>query len=99
MGTLGAKQWLPIAVALGAVLNTALQYEGLSARLTAVNGALVQMQKVRATWNSMGVVERRMPTTKTMMVSVTEAMVLAEAMAHSGGVMAPKVGDHQKGSG
>merc|ERR1712217_218224 len=72
-------------VTVTSVLTTLLLYEALEARLCAMNNAIREMQRVRSRWLSMGVVERCMPSSKTMMVTTAENAIMAVVVAYTGG--------------
>merc|ERR1719401_1473737 len=86
LGALGQKEWIPIAVALGSVLNSLLFYEALNSRLAAVNAAIQDLTMIQTRWSSYGVVEKRTRSVKAFMVEVTEQAVTREAQAYNGGM-------------
>merc|ERR1719350_485858 len=79
-------EWIPIAVALGAVLNSLLSYEAIHSRLAAVNAAIQALTMVQNRWSAYSVVEKRTRSVKGFMVEVTELAMAREAQAYSAGV-------------
>jgi len=86
LGALQRKEWIPISVALGALLTSLLQYQALQTRLLAVNAGITDLTMVISKWKSLGVVEKRTRSVKMYIVDITEAAILREAVAHAAGV-------------
>merc|ERR1719356_1126186 len=83
LGALNGQEWIPVAVALSSVLTHFLQYEGLQSRLVAVNSAITDLNALHAQWRSFGVVEKRMRSTRNLIVGVTENAILREAQTYA----------------
>ena len=91
LGAVQEKTWIPVAVAFGALLSAFLQYEGLQGRLAAMNAAIRELSELDLQWRNFGVVEKRTRSVKSLLVHVTEAAVLSEAVAYVAGAAQAKV--------
>jgi len=96
----GLKEWVPLAVALTASLTAVSQHFRLKPRLMGMNETVAALQGCITLWNSLGIVDRRMPSTRKQIVSATEAALLSALHAKTGTVgtigQPPDVADGQK---
>jgi len=81
LGALELTDWIPIAVAFGAVLGSLLSYEALQQRVASANAAVQDLTDAQVRWSSYGVVEKRTPSVKALMVEVTETAIMRDAAA------------------
>lgn len=72
------KQWIPAFVALASLLHTIIKDQMLTERLTACNIAIMKLQNLLIWWNSLTLVQRRMPTNFERLVVDSEELVNAD---------------------
>jgi len=78
------KALVPIAVACGSTINTVMQHFNLKMRLMATNSAIASLQNVLTFWNSLGIVDRRVQSSRERIVRITEEAAMQVAIAASG---------------
>mmetsp|Transcript_118232 Transcript_118232/g.376908 ORF Transcript_118232/g.376908 Transcript_118232/m.376908 type:complete len:561 (+) Transcript_118232:289-1971(+) len=82
----GLAQWAPVAMSLSTTLAAASYNMNLAARLSGLNQLITTLRNNLIFWNSITIVEKRMPHVRTHILSTTEQAVLAMVAAWTGGV-------------
>eukprot|EP00931_Biecheleriopsis_adriatica_P061316 TRINITY_DN36870_c0_g1_i1.p1 TRINITY_DN36870_c0_g1~~TRINITY_DN36870_c0_g1_i1.p1 ORF type:complete len:169 (+),score=42.06 TRINITY_DN36870_c0_g1_i1:220-726(+) len=75
------ERWVPFIVALITSTNSTLEFENINTQLRNINQSLEALKNLRIWWQSLSMVERRMPSNKEILVSSTEATADAEISA------------------
>merc|ERR1712070_611779 len=70
--------FIPIVVAVTSALAGILEFHDLTHRLAAVNGAIEALENTRVWWESLSLVEQRLPETKEYLVEIVENAIIAE---------------------
>jgi len=83
LAALGLREWIPVSVASGSVLNALLLYLGLQPRLEAANASVFEVQNLLTMWSGLSIVDKRMPAVREHMVHTLEKTVLAEVAARA----------------
>lgn len=83
LAALGLREWIPVSVAGGSVLNALVEYRGLQPRLEAANASVTEVQNLLTMWAGLSMVDRRMPAIREHMVRNLEKTVLAEVAARA----------------
>jgi hypothetical protein len=78
---LGFERWVPAFVALITFITGTLEFENYPAQLRNVNQSLECLKNLRIWWQSLSMVERRMPKNKEALVLGAEATVDSEISA------------------
>ena len=89
LGATAYMQWIPVLLALVAVLGSISAYQELESRIELVNRAIVSVRKLIIWWHALSVIEKRIPENMTALVNTMETIIQAEAGAvvtdaHSG---------------
>jgi len=79
LGATAKMQWIPVALALGAVFSSISAYQELDSRLERTNIAIVSLRKLLIWWHGLSVIEKRIPTNKTALINTMENIIQAEA--------------------
>ena len=77
-GPLGYDVWIPVVVSITFFLGSILEFEALSSQLRNVNQSLESLKNLQFWWQSLSMVERRMPSNKNELVASTEATADSE---------------------
>ncbi|CAE7848010.1 unnamed protein product [Symbiodinium necroappetens] len=80
-GPLGFDAWIPVVVSFISFLTGILEFEALSSQLRNVNQSLESLKNLHFWWQSLSMVERRMPSNKNELVALTEATADSEISA------------------
>jgi len=86
LGALREKEWIPVTVAVSAVITSLLHYENLQARVLALNTAISSLTAVKDKWYSLGIVEKRTRNIKNRLVEVTEGAFMQVVFGTVGGI-------------
>ena len=78
---LGYEAWIPIVVSCISFLTGIMEFEALSSQLRNVNQSLEPLKNLHFWWQSLSMVERRMPSNKNELVACTEATADSEISA------------------
>ena len=78
---LGLAVWVPVAVALASSISTVIDFEQLTTRLRNVNQSKMALENLRIWWQSLSMVEKRLPVNKEFLVRITEEHMNAEISA------------------
>ena len=78
---LGYDAWIPIVVSIISFFTGILEFEALSSQLRNVNQSLESLKNLHFWWQSLSMVERRMPSNKNELVASTEATADSEISA------------------
>jgi len=81
LALIGYSYLVPIPVALMSALMSIADFEQLSVRLRNVNQCKMQLDNLQIWWESLSMVEKRLPVNKEYLVKVTEENVNAEVSA------------------
>jgi len=92
-GALDYEHWVPLIVAFISFMNGILEFENFPSQLRNVNQCLESLTNLRLWWQSLSMVERRMPRNKDILVQGTEMTADAEISAWKK-TLQPKVGAH-----
>eukprot|EP00747_Dinoflagellata_sp_TGD_P091073 gnl/TRDRNA2_/TRDRNA2_164931_c5_seq1.p1 gnl/TRDRNA2_/TRDRNA2_164931_c5~~gnl/TRDRNA2_/TRDRNA2_164931_c5_seq1.p1 ORF type:complete len:155 (+),score=25.92 gnl/TRDRNA2_/TRDRNA2_164931_c5_seq1:50-466(+) len=87
LGILSLQTWIPMTVAMVAGIESIAQFEQTSSQLTGANASLAQLKKLRIWWQSLSMVEKRMPTNKTQLVEEAEEAIEGEVAAWTQGLL------------
>lgn len=71
-------EWMPVVVAVTSFLAGLSEYQMLSTKLHAVNGAILSLENLLVWWESLSLVQKRQPEAKEYLVMTTEQAVSAE---------------------
>merc|ERR1719321_1394039 len=71
-------EWVPVVVALIGAISAIMDYEMYVARLGLVNGAQLTLRNLLIWWESLSLIDRRLPESKQYLVETTEQSVSAE---------------------
>ena len=71
-------EWMPVVVAVTSFLAGLSEYQMLSTKLHAVNGAILSLENLLVWWESLSMVQKRQPEAKEYLVKTTEEAVSAE---------------------
>jgi len=80
-GSLEMDAWVPFLVAIISFLSAVLEFENLPAQQRNVNQSLESLKNLRVWWQSLSMVERRLPGNKEILVDASEATADAEISA------------------
>jgi hypothetical protein len=78
---LGFERWVPAFVAVVTFITGTLEFENYPAQLRNVNQSLEVLKNLRIWWQSLSMVERRMPSNKEYLVTGTETTADSEISA------------------
>lgn len=78
---LGYEAWIPVLVSFISFFNGIMEFEALSSQLRNVNQSLESLKNLHFWWQSLSMVERRMPSNKNELVACTEATADSEISA------------------
>jgi hypothetical protein len=78
---LGFERWVPAFVAIVTFITGTLEFENYPAQLRNVNQSLEVLKNLRIWWQSLSMVERRMPSNKEFLVVGTETTADSEISA------------------
>jgi len=73
--------WVPFLVSIISFLSAVLEFENLPAQQRNVNQSLESLKNLRVWWQSLSMVERRLPGNKEILVDASEATADAEISA------------------
>lgn len=85
---LGQSVWVPLLLALAAMLEYWDGYLQLEKDLMAMNVASAELQTLLLWWDGLSVVARRMPQKKDKLVNLTETALLLRHQAYASGALA-----------
>jgi hypothetical protein len=71
--------FITLSLGFGSVFSAILEYQGVETRMERVNSANISLQKLMVWWHGLSVIEKRIPSNKTMLVETMESIILAEA--------------------
>jgi len=80
-GSLEMDSWVPFLVSIISFLSAVLEFENLPAQQRNVNQSLESLKNLRVWWQSLSMVERRLPGNKEILVDASEATADAEISA------------------
>ena len=78
---LGYKAWMPVLVSFISFFARIMEFDALSSQLRNVNQSLESLKNLHFWWQSLSMVERRMPSNKNELVACTEATADSEISA------------------
>ena len=78
---LGYEAWIPVLVSFISFFTGIMEFEALSSQLRNVNQSLESLKNLHFWWQSLSMVERRMPSNKNELVACTEATADSEISA------------------
>jgi hypothetical protein len=96
---LGFERWVPVFVALITLITGTLEFENYPAQLRNVNQSLECLKNLRIWWQSLSMVERRMPKNKEALVLGAEATADSEISAWRKSLTTSVVKGSSAGSG
>ena len=67
------------SLGISAVFGSITAYMDLEEKLRRTNSALVSVRNLMVWWHGLSVIEKRIPSNKTMLVETMESIILAEA--------------------
>ena len=71
--------FITLSLGFGSVFSAILEYQDVETRMERVNSANISLQKLMVWWHGLSVIEKRIPSNKTMLVETMESIILAEA--------------------
>jgi hypothetical protein len=95
---LGSARWVPVLVAGMTAISSTMEFENIYTQLRNVNQSLQVLKNLRIWWQSLSMVERRMPHNKEILVAGTEATADSEISSWMKTLSPPKgstVGDNE----
>jgi hypothetical protein len=95
---LGFERWVPALVSLITFITGTLEFENYPAQLRNVNQSLECLKNLRIWWQSLSMVERRMPKNKEMLVCSAEATADSEISAWKKTIKQKLKGNSQEGA-
>jgi len=78
------KALVPVSVAVGSALNSSMEHFRFRVRLLATNKAIGDLVGLLTFWNSLGIVDKRVQSTRDRIVTTTEDAALSVVIAASG---------------
>ena len=75
------EAWIPVLVSFISFFTGIMEFEALSSQLRNVNQSLESLKNLHFWWQSLSMVERRMPSNKNELVACTEATADSEISA------------------
>jgi len=95
VGTTSLATFVAISVALGATFSSVVEYQNLTAQVTATNGALCDVHNLLVWWAGLSMVDRRTRFTKHHIISTLERCLLSTVAAKASAVL---TGDNAQGA-
>jgi hypothetical protein len=84
LAALGFKHWVPLSLSLGSTLAIAMSHFRAGEQLVALNESIGVLQNSVQFWHSLGIVDRRVHSTRERLVHTTEDAVLRVVEAATG---------------
>lgn len=78
LAMLGLTKWVPVLVTLIGAISAIMDFEMYVARLALINGAQLTLKNLLIWWESLSLIDRRLPESKQYLVDTTEQSVMAE---------------------
>ena len=71
-------EFIPMALGFGSAILGWVNHTQVEIHLTQINGAANKLQKLLIWWNSLSVIQKRIPFNKEYLITTTEALMLAK---------------------